>query len=274
MRCKQCGALISPGGGFCPRCGADIGHRQEAFIRCRNCGRRVRAGTSLCPACGTELRRSWRRVVRVALTLLLLGVGYYMVVNVVTISRIKQEIDRLPTISLAALLPPPIPTSTAVPAPSGEARPAPTRLPTATPDAGFTPAAPTVTETATPAATAEPTATATPAFLYPAVQLAAPANGIEIAASSIVFSWQSVGTLATDEWYRIRFRYPVSGQMQYAVARLKETSWEWPASSGMPDPAQPVCEWDVQVVNQVIVDGSSQDVPLSPPSETWTFTWR
>ena len=46
--CPQCGALVEPGFGFCPRCR----HRLTAV--CPRCQRSVHAGDKFCPYCGAD----------------------------------------------------------------------------------------------------------------------------------------------------------------------------------------------------------------------------
>jgi len=273
MKCKRCGAEVRPGSEICSTCGTSVKRRrQPGYVVCRHCGRRVRASGRLCPACGAELRRSWRPVAVAALVVALLGAGYYVVADVVTLPRIRQEVERLPTVSLIELLPPPTATSTPVPTRATEVRPTPTRIPTATVAASPTP---TALFTATATATATPTRrppTATPALPYPAVELATPATGTEFAGADaiIMLSWKAPGALKEGEGYRVALRYQANGQPVTTQAWVQETSWRVPAEVyGKRDAAAPEIEWSVQVTR-----GGADGVPLSPASATWAFTWR
>ena len=251
------------------------------FLRCRHCGRRVPVAGRLCPACGTELHRSWRRVLLTVAILALLGGGYYVVTQVITVRRIQKQISRLPRVSLASLLPPPTPTFTPVPTDTAEWRPTPTRIPTATPVPSPTPTASsttTTTPTTIPAVrpAAAVAATATPAFPYPVIELLEPAAGADLAGDVVVLRWKPVAGLAAEEWYGVSLRYWRDGQLQYTGAWIKETQWQLPSElHHQPDPARPVFEWDVRVMKRLAApDGGSQEVALSPSGETRTFTWR
>lgn len=208
------------------------------------------------------------------LAIVLLAAGYYVLTEVVTIGRVRQEVERLPTLSLAALLPPATPTRTLEPTQEPEPQRAPTRIPTMTPVRTATATkAPTPTATATPPPSPTPwVPTPTPAFPYPPVENEAPANGTEIAGadSEIVLSWRPVAALAEDEGYALSLRFEENGQTQTLVQWLQEPSWRVPAELyGRRDAANPVFEWSVRVVR-----GASDGVPLSPPGAVWTFRWR
>ena len=220
--------------------------------------------------------------------LVLVGAGSYALTRVVKARRIQEQVERLPTLSLAMLLPAATPTYTPTPTQTSEVRPTPTRIPTATLAPTITPSEP-ATETPQPSATATrapatrtPTAvppTATPAFRYPAVELAGPPNGTNIAGAdaAVELTWKPVGTLAEDEWYCVRVEYWAGGQVHSTEAWLKETSWRLPASLfSAPDPAKPALEWKVQVVRRTgtSADGGNEGVPVSPASASWTLTWR
>lgn len=249
------------------------------MVHCRNCGKRVSAQGRLCPACGATLRRGWRHVALFVLCLALVGAGYYLVARVVTVSRIRWQLARLPRPSLAAILPPATPTYVVVSQRSTETRPVPTRIPTATP---FRSPVPTATPTSTMTPTAAPTArpaTATAAFRLPAVKLLGPASGAEFggADASVVLSWEPVGELAEDEWYSVNLRYQANNQTNYDGTWTKETSWRLPSHLfRKPDPATSGFEWDVRVMQRTgsRPDGGNQGVPVSAPGEVRTFQWR
>ncbi len=277
MRCRHCGAAVRHDSGFCPECGAQVKRRQKGAIRCRHCGRRVSAAGRLCPACGAELRRSWRSVVSVALALLAVAAGYYVVTQVVTVARIRRQVARLPRVSLSALLPQATPTFTPIPTQPTETRPTPTHIPTATRVLSPTPS-PSATATATwsPVPTVR-RATSTPAFAYPAIQLLSPISGTEFAGDTVVLAWQAESALAADEWYAVSLRYWADGQARSEGALVRETSWQVPATlRAKQDPARPALEWEVQVVRRSPGDSGigGDDLALSPPSETRTFVWR
>jgi RNA polymerase subunit RPABC4/transcription elongation factor Spt4 len=57
--CPQCGAIVEPGFGFCPRC------RYRLSPVCAQCQRSVHAGDKFCPYCGGELGAGAKEVVTV-----------------------------------------------------------------------------------------------------------------------------------------------------------------------------------------------------------------
>lgn len=270
MRCTRCGTAIRPGSTICPNCGATVRRWQPGHVRCRHCGQRVPAYGRLCPACGRELQRSWRPLVLAVLTVALVAAGYWALTRVVTIDRIRQQVEQLPTVSLVALLPQATPTFTLTPTQTVEVRPTPTRIPTATPFLSPTPTA-TATTTTTPTATRRPP-TATPAFAYAAPQLMGPASGTEFAGTSttILLSWAPVAGLAGDAGYAVSLRYQVNGQAQTLVQWVQGANWVVPAElHDRLDPANPVVQWSVRITR-----GTADGEPLSAPSATWSFDWR
>jgi RNA polymerase subunit RPABC4/transcription elongation factor Spt4 len=56
LNCPQCGAVIEPGFGFCPRC------RCRLNAVCPQCQRGVNAGDKFCPYCGRDLGTSGNTV--------------------------------------------------------------------------------------------------------------------------------------------------------------------------------------------------------------------
>ncbi|MFZ0864254.1 MAG: zinc ribbon domain-containing protein [Candidatus Sulfotelmatobacter sp.] len=58
-KCPQCGAIVEPGFGFCPRC------RYRLSPVCAQCQRSVHAGDKFCPYCGGELGAGAKEVVTV-----------------------------------------------------------------------------------------------------------------------------------------------------------------------------------------------------------------
>ncbi len=241
---------------------------QPGRVRCRRCGQRVPASGRICPACGAELQRSWRALALTALAVVLVAAGYWVLARVVTVGRIRREVERLPTVSLVALLPQATATSTATPTQTVEARPTPTRIPTATP---FLSPTPTATATVTPTATLRPP-TATPAFPYAAPRLLAPASGTEFAGmgTTILLSWAAVADLPADAGYAVTLQYVVNGQARTEVQWVREASWAVPTElRDRVDPGHPAVQWSVRITR-----GAAGGEPLSAPSAMWVFNWR
>lgn len=232
----------------------------------------MRASGNICPACGAELQRSWRSFVLAGVAVVLLAAGYWVLTQVVTIGRIQREMQRLPTMSLVALLPQATPTFTVTPTQTVEVRPTPTRIPTATPFTSPTPtAAATATATATPTATRRPP-TATPAYPYAAPQLFGPASGTEFAGTgtTILLSWAQAEGLADDAGYTVTLHYQMNGQAQTLAQWVQEASWAVPADlHDKVDPANPVVQWSVRITR-----GAADGQPLSAPGATWSFNWQ
>lgn len=62
LTCRNCGAPIEPGAGFCPRCGARQADALSASERparqtksCPNCGRLIDEAAEICPGCGVRV---------------------------------------------------------------------------------------------------------------------------------------------------------------------------------------------------------------------------
>ncbi len=293
MKCERCEAEVAPGLLICPQCGARLRSRKE-WERCRHCGARVRAGLWLCPQCGRYLGGGgapWG----LFLLGLLVGVGLTIFVG-----------SGLPGRALSALLPwmelPPIsllpptatptntatstptftstPTATPTETPTGTSTPSPTPTdtPTVTPTSAptNTPIPPTPTETPTETPTVTPTPTAR--YSYEAPKLLSPKHEARIsgAGTRIELRWQSVGTLAPDEWYGLSLRYKQNDRLQFSGARQKETKWHVPEDlAGKADEPERAYYWDVVVVRvRKTSSGKETVTEISPKSETWVFYWR
>ena len=275
MRCPRCGAEVKPGLGVCPQCGDPVRRARPLSreLRCRSCQSRVPSSLSICPYCGAKLKRSWRRPFQVLLILATLPVAAYLLMNYVPWAELRAlpEQVRLPAIAFLVT-----PTFTASPSPTRT----PTLTRTATPR--FTPTAVPPTETPTlapPTATRRPGPTRTPKPPFAAIRLLSPDNGAEIWGrdAQIKLSWESVGSLADDEWYALGLRFLAGGIAGYSGTWTKETSWIVPSDlytkAGQSERA---FQWDVVVMKQTGTkpDGGREGVALSPPSETRVFSWH
>jgi len=129
-----------------------------------------------------------------------------------------------------------------------------------------------LTSTATPTATylsqASPVATATPTpldFLYPAPGLSGPGNGSDFKSNDdILLMWDTPIPLAEDEWYEVQLWR--EGDVPYTVAQwTKEGTWKverkyYPGHY----------QWRIRIVRG---QGGKKERDLSPPSQTWSFSW-
>jgi tetratricopeptide (TPR) repeat protein len=168
--------------------------------------------------------------------------------------------------------PPEVPTFT----PTSSATSTPTETMTATPNPTPTMTS-TSSQTATPMPTPTTNATPTPPFAYAAPRLKVPKSGEYFhGPQNILLEWESVGPLASDEWYFVSLRY-WKGTYQYKGDRVKKPSWvirgeifygEADLGSGRR------YEWDVTVV-RITHDAEGKEIstPLSPASETREFFW-
>lgn len=140
-------------------------------------------------------------------------------------------------------------------------------LPTATP----TPTRP----TPTPAATATPAPTATPVIvMLSAPSLAAPMNGDGFTAGSQpVLSWRPVAGIGPHDYYHVVVRFTQrDGQPGAIEERITSTSYTVPLwffdLAMTPDR---LGTWSVQVRR---MGADSQELAISPTSESRTFYWR
>jgi len=190
---------------------------------------------------------------------------------VLLLAMVLSACDLGPAPTPTPTVPPPSPTvpppatATTAPTPTNTPKPQPTPTATATP-------VPTATPTQPPA----PTATQV-VFKYEAPELKEPKNGGGYAGQLL---WEPLD-LADDEYYHI-FVYSIHNKApwdkgydtklgekegKYLLPRDefgdKDNDWKTFSDSGE-------FTWEIQVMRKL---ASGESVPLSPRSETWTFTW-
>ncbi|MGB3903516.1 MAG: hypothetical protein WBB22_01200, partial [Anaerolineae bacterium] len=135
----------------------------------------------------------------------------------------------------------------------------------------------TVTLSASPSPTETLTATPTetPAFSYEVPQLVGPADGEQFS-GSIQLRWQPVEMLGDDEWYSIRLSYVDRNgeRIDGVVAWAKNKDIPWPVGEDLYDVlgGDRMVNWSIAVVSGV--PGAGEEVPVSPPSDTWMFRWE
>jgi hypothetical protein len=120
------------------------------------------------------------------------------------------------------------------------------------------------TDDLTPTPTAIAAATPTPEPLFPAPGLIGPSNGDNFKPSDdILLIWGTPPTpLSEDEWYEVQLWR--EGDVPYTVAqRTKEGTWKVERTY-YPGRYQ----WRI-----LIVRGQEGQRDLSPPSQTWSFSW-
>ena len=275
--CRWCGARVSPGDAVCPHCGVRI--RRESTT-CPRCKSEIRVGLAVCPHCGEELakrRIPWKLIGSLG-GIILAGIVLYALVFVVPLPANLPFVGVPPSPTPTEVILPPTATATETPRP-----------PTVTPTATFTPTI-TVTATITAVATvtisASPsltetltvTPTETPAFRYAAPQLLGPADGEQFSGSGapIQLRWQPVEMLGDDEWYSIRLSYVDRNgeRIDGIVAWAKNKDIPWPVGEDLYDVlgGDRMVNWSNAVVSGV--PGAGEEVPVSPPSDTWMFRWE
>ena len=273
MRCRSCGAEVSPELSICPECGATLRRPRllGKFVHCRVCQARVPSELKICPYCGATLRPGWRVPLALIMFVLLLVAGY-LLINYLPWAEVRAVAGRvrLPPMALLAT-----PTFTATASPTCTATSSPTPTATFT----RTPIPPTATPTALPpTATRRPSPTFTPTPRFAAPRLLLPEDQAEFygSGSQIKLSWEPVGVLAEDEWYALSVRFQAGGTVQYSGTWTKETSWVVPSDVyNRAGQSERAFQWDVTVMKQTGTkpDGGRQGVPLGPTSETRTFFW-
>ncbi len=109
---------------------------------------------------------------------------------------------------------------------------------------------------------------------YPAPELLKPDTGSTISGSSEArteLTWESVGTLAADEWYVVSVFYLFDSQTQVTAYEVKGTSVRVPRSLyELADSPEHLYLWNVTVVR---LDADGDSSPLSLPSTTHVFRW-
>lgn len=210
------------------------------------------------------------------LCLLVVGGSYYLVTDVITVARIRQQVQGLSQISLTSLLPQTPATLTPSPPPTGT-RITPTRIPTATPVTPTATPSQTPTETLPPGAAAaqvSPTPAPSATFAFGAIELVGPPNGAVVQGDSVVLSWRPQADLGVDGVYLVTLRYLASGHEESVTAWTRETAWTVPPELRQKaDPARREFRWSVQIMGQTADGSGGEGIALSPPSETRTFVW-
>ncbi|MEA3406665.1 MAG: LysM peptidoglycan-binding domain-containing protein [Chloroflexota bacterium] len=143
--------------------------------------------------------------------------------------------------------------------------PTPVPSPTATPS-------PTPKATNTPSLTPTLADTPTPTLPYRQPQLLAPPDGsmVEGQDEGVVLNWTSVGVLAEDEWYMLCLWPPE--EEEPLVVWTKTTSWRVPTEMYPGEGVLDAIDWQVTIA--VRQDEEANGVPISLPSEQYTFLWR
>jgi hypothetical protein len=137
---------------------------------------------------------------------------------------------------------------------------------------------PTATLSPTPKATATPSPsptsadTPTPTLPYRQPQLLAPPDGIMVRGKDhdVVLNWTSVGLLADEEWYMLHL-WPLEEE-EPMVVWTKTTSWRVPTEMYPGKGVLDAIDWQVTVA--VRQEEKNEAVPISLPSERYTFLWR
>ncbi len=171
----------------------------------------------------------------------------------------------------SACLPGGDPAPTPTPTPTETPTPTPTETPTLTP----TPVWPTWT----PRPKTTPTDTPTPAPTLAPPTLQEPQDGSPFNGekSIIKLVWSSGYTLKPNECFLVVVRYIRQGAEETRQVCIQNSYWI--VDSALYPLADQATErayhWSVRLVRrETDADGNEVYVPLSPPSEEWSFHWR
>ncbi len=121
-----------------------------------------------------------------------------------------------------------------------------------------------------------PTVTPTPAYIYATPTLAGPDNEEHFHGEfvPVLLEWESVGTLADDEYYDVTVMHYVGDEPRYWGGPVKETHWQVPVEAGFGQAGNDRFYWWVTVRQANTAPGPGQlDKPLSPSSDVRTFYW-
>jgi len=193
------------------------------------------------------------------------------------------EVPTLTPSLTPSITPTPTDTPTVTPTPSLTPTPTPTPTPTETPTPTPT-ATPTLTPTPvwptwTPRPRTTPTDTPTPVPTLAPPTLQEPADGAPFSGekSIVKLVWNSGHTLKPNECFLVVVRYTHQGVEENRQVCLQSTSWVVdPALYPLADLSTGrVYYWSVRLARrETNAEGQEVFVPLSPPSEEWSFSWK
>ncbi len=204
----------------------------------------------------------------------------------VVVGTVQAVVSEMPQLVEAPTLTPsmtpsptPTPTNTATPTPTPSLTPTPTSTSTPTPTR-----TPTPTDTPTPTPTKfkptrTPTFTPTPAPTAVPPTLSNPEDEAPFEGEKAVIKldWTSVHTLAPDECYLVTLRWTEEGAPAKSETCIQDTQWFVPEALHLraDQGTERVYFWSVRIARQEEgEDGERIYVPLSPPSEEWSFHWK
>lgn len=271
-------------------------------MRCRHCGTSSSPGLRVCPACGEPLQREWLRPLALSVAIvvglvlgLLVGPSLYRTVRrfqpAVAWTTVQAAASAVPVLvevpSLTPSLTPsitPTPSQTPTPTPTPSLTPTPTSTPTPT----TTPSpVPTGTHTPTPTRAwptwtpVRPTATLTPvpAPTVDAPTLVEPEDGSSFDGDKAIIrlGWNSNHTLGRDDCYLVTVRWTQGGAPASTQSCLQETMLFVDKALYLQADQETgrTYRWSARVARKTSgADGAGGYVPLSPPSEEWSFSWK
>lgn len=142
-------------------------------------------------------------------------------------------------------------------------------------EAGTTLRVPVGTATPTPTATAIPTRTPTPGPKYVAPFPLSPKSKNVVHANRPVLSWASTGILGEDEFYGVRIRFMVGGELVHTERfQTRRTSLRLPADLALPNGRLIQVRWDVLVMHEMENGQETTDEAVSSLSEPAEFFWQ
>lgn len=142
-------------------------------------------------------------------------------------------------------------------------------------EAGTTLRVPVGTATPRPTATAIPTRTPTPGPKYVAPFPLSPKSKTMVRTNRPVLSWASTGILADDEFYGIRVRFVLNGDVVTTENfQTRRTSLRLPANLELPNGRLILVRWDVLVMREVENGQGTTDEAVSSLSKPAEFLWQ
>lgn len=131
----------------------------------------------------------------------------------------------------------------------------------------------TATPTATP--TAIPTRTPTPGPKYVAPFPLSPKSKQILRNGRPVLSWASTGILEDDEFYALRVRFVVNGEVIHTESfQTRRTSLRLPADLAIPQGRLILVRWDVLVMREIDKGGDTTGEAVSALSDPSEFFWQ
>jgi tetratricopeptide (TPR) repeat protein len=128
-----------------------------------------------------------------------------------------------------------------------------------------------------PSETPQPTelpSQAAPKYVMPTLISPSDESSFRGRFTTVLLEWESVGMLASDEYYDVTVMHYVGQEVRYWGGAVSDTWWQVPVEAGVGEAANDRFYWWVTVRQANSAAGPGQlDRALSPSSNTRTFYW-